>query len=130
MSRSVPRKIPGLTFFRDDFRMGTWLLVGASLQAVSFLLLGRLAIYLTGILFAYNLGTGLLKDQGIIKTNSADNVRWGKWTARLPRADGVAKEQAPEGEQITVFVLGAGSNHFRGRFAPGWREIGGMLDDM
>jgi heme-degrading monooxygenase HmoA len=119
-----------LAFFRDDFRMESWLLVGACLQAGSFLLLGRLALFLTGLLFAYHLGTGLLKDQGIIKTNSADNVRWGKWTARLPRADGITREQAPEGEQITVFVLGARSNHFRGRYAPGWLEMGGLLDDM
>ncbi|QKX61124.1 uncharacterized protein TRUGW13939_08271 [Talaromyces rugulosus] len=117
-----------LSFFRDDFRMETWLLAGASLQVVSVLIFGRLALMLTGILLVYQLTTGLFKDQGIITTNYARDVNWGKWSTQLPDASGQAR--GPGGEQIVVFLLGARSNHPRGRFTPGWAKIGEYFGDM
>lgn len=80
----------------------------------------------------YQLGIGLLKDQRIIKTDYEKNVNWGKWTTQLPLAGSAAssQERSPGDEQIVVFVLGARSNHPRGRFAPGWAVIGKYFGDM
>ena len=90
----------------------------------------RLALLLTGLLLMYQLGVGILKDPGIIKTDYTKNVNWGKWTAQLPRANINGSVRSPCDEQITVFLLAARSNHPRGRFAPGWREIGKYFGDM
>lgn len=113
--------------------METWLLAGACLQAIGILLVGRLALVLTGLLLVYQLSIGLFKDQGIIKTNHTKNVNWGKWSTRLPRtvSDASAGGAQPPGDsQMVVFLLCARSNHPRGRFAPGWAEIGKYFGDM
>jgi hypothetical protein len=89
--------------------METWLLAGAGLQAVTFLVIGRAAIAFTGFLLTFRLFLYLLKDQGIVKTNSADKVYWGKWGTRIPQTDG-SPSSAAGGNQITVFLLAARSN--------------------
>jgi hypothetical protein len=89
-------------------------------------LFSRLALLLTGLLLVYQLGVDILKDQGIIKTDYTKNVNWGKWTAQLPRANINGSVRSPGDKQIAVFLLAARSNHPRGRFVPGWRELGSI----
>jgi heme-degrading monooxygenase HmoA len=121
-----------LSNYRDDFRMSTWMLAGASLQAISFLLLGQHALMVTGILLVYQCGMGILQDKGIIKTDKSENVNWGKWTIQLPysRSGTTAKESNPGDEQVVVFLLGSRSSHPRGRFTPGFKVMGAYITDM
>jgi hypothetical protein len=50
-----------------------WLHAGASLEVVFVYLFGRFALALTGLLFVYQLGIGLLKDKGIIVSYTLDS---------------------------------------------------------
>jgi hypothetical protein len=98
-----------LASYRDDFRVEIWLLIGAFLQTISFLVIGRLALLLTGALLAYQIGFFILQDQGILKSNVADNVHMGRWGTQIPLRDGTPSG-GPGEEQVTVFILGARSN--------------------
>lgn len=121
-----------LSYFRDDFRMETWLLAGACLQAVGILLLGQRSLIITAVLLGYQLGAGLLKDQGLFKSNQSKNVKWGKWTMQFPRreSDAPLQDRSPSDEEIVVFMLASRSNHPRGRFAPGFIVMGKYFGDM
>jgi len=102
-------KLPPLLYFRDDFRMTTWLLIGASLQAALLFLPIRLAIAPTVLILIARVTSFLLVRQGILPGREAYLAPLGKTTAQLPRADGSFSSQ-PSDQGIVVFILAARSN--------------------
>lgn len=106
--------------------------MGASLQAAAILIFGQRALVATGILLAWQLGIGLLKDRGVIKSDRGEAVNWGKWSAQFPTAQvsPSGSSRSSGGDEIVVFVLGSRSNHVRGRLAPGYEDLGDFFADM
>ena len=107
--------LPNLAFFRDDFRMTTWLLTGAALQCLVFLTLPTyVAILPTLFLVSTRIVTFILIRCNFIPDPSFDKVKLGRLTAQIPHGDGTAPEKPAE-KGIVVLVLGARSNQFVSR---------------
>lgn len=104
--------LPKLSFFRDDLRMSTWLLVGACLQCILVMSLPRfvalLPAALTLIARAFK---GVLMIQGIIHSPTYDRVFPGSMTAQIPYEDGSFPQKASE-KDIVVFILATRSNQY------------------
>ncbi len=104
--------LPNLTFFRDDFRMTTWLLSGAALQCLLFLLLPTyVALFPTLLLISARIATFVLISHGMMRDPSFDKVKIGRLTAQIPYEDGSAPEKPAE-KEVVILVLGARSNQY------------------
>ena len=139
--------LPNLSFFRDDFRMTTLLLTGASVQCLLFLLLPTYVALLPTLSFIMlRVFTSILIDFGVLRDPSFDSIKLGRFTAQIPHEDGSAPKNAAE-KEIVILVLGARSNQWvsnalgrtlilnaalsvKGRFAPGYIEIGHLFRRM
>lgn len=104
--------LPNLSFFRDDFRMTTLLLAGASVQCLLFLLLPTyVALLPTFSLIVLRIFTFILISSGILRDPSFDSVKLGRFTAQIPHEDGSAPKNAAE-KEVVILVLGARSNQY------------------
>ncbi len=139
--------LPNLSFFRDDFRMTTLLLTGAAIQCLLFILIPTyVALLPASLLITARIATFILISHGILHDPSFDNVKLGRLTAQIPFRDGSAPEKAGE-KEVVILVLGARSNQYvpkdfqpyintnasispRGRFAPGYVEVGHLFRRM
>ncbi|PVI06334.1 hypothetical protein DM02DRAFT_514960 [Periconia macrospinosa] len=122
--------LPKLRYFSDDFRMSTWLLIGACIQALLTLAAPpRVAIAPAFVLVFSRIFAFLIVRLGFLPDRSSQHVWLGKSSAQIPRPDG-SFSQNPSEQEIVVFILGAQSNHVQGRLAPGFREIGEAFTDM
>ena len=99
-----------LLYFRDDLRMTTWLLIGATLQIVTlgFLPL-TIAVLPTMGLLSYRIAIFVLIQQGLVRDNSLDDVRVGKFSTQIPRADGTLATN-PSDQEVVVMISGARSS--------------------
>jgi hypothetical protein len=110
--------LPNLAFFRDDFRMTTWLLSGAALQSLLFLLLPTyVALLPTLLLISARITTFVLISHGSMRDPSFDKVKIGRLTAQIPCEDGSAPEKPAE-KEVVILVLGARSNQYVSRHSP------------
>ena len=99
-----------LAFIRDQFRLSTWLLIGACLQTLLLLLLpARIASFPAAILLASRVIKTTLMSKGFIHDMSLDNVLLGRRTAQIPNEDGSFPERAAD-KEVVVFIVGARSN--------------------
>jgi hypothetical protein len=99
-----------LLYFRDDLRMTTWLLIGASLQAALLVVLPPArAILPTVVLLGFRIAKSLLIQQGLLRDKSLDNVRLGKYSTQIPRADGTLAAE-PSDQEVIVMISGARSS--------------------
>ncbi|MCJ1388763.1 hypothetical protein MMC18_001612 [Xylographa bjoerkii] len=122
--------LPPLTFFRDDFRMTTWLLLGAFIQTLLVLSLPRLLALLPAtVILSSRFVIATLKNNGVLRNERADGVAYGRMTTQIPNEDGTSSTK-PGGKEICVFVLAMRSSHPKGRFGPGVKEMGVMFQDM
>jgi hypothetical protein len=99
-----------LLYFRDDLRMTTWLLIGAALQISLLAVLPlTLAILPTLVLLSCRIANSLFIQQGLLRDNSLDNVRIGKFSTQIPRADGTLASE-PSDQEVVVMISGARSS--------------------
>ena len=99
-----------VNFFRDNFRITTWILFGACLQSCLVLLLPRNVALLPAIaLLAGHMVTSVLRSRGLLRNPHADRVVFGRATARTPNDDGTFSKGKAD-EEICVFVLAGRSN--------------------
>ncbi|ORY10725.1 hypothetical protein BCR34DRAFT_601859 [Clohesyomyces aquaticus] len=107
-----------------DFRISSWLLLGATLQGLTLVLLPKriallppLFILLYRIILAFLIASGRLPnelDEGVIHV---------KTSSQFPAADGTLT--APRsGSSIVVFILGSHNSSPLGRLTPGVKEVG------
>ena len=102
--------LPPLAFFRDDLRMSTWLLIGASLQCVLCLVLPvYVASVPTLLIIAGRAIQSALIIQGVLRDPSLDRVVKGRFTAQIPFDDGSFPDR-PADKEVVLLVLGARSN--------------------
>jgi hypothetical protein len=96
-------KLPSLSsvFRGDDFRLSSWLALGACLSSLSTLLFPRwITISVPLLLIFGRVLRVYLMTKGIVVDPS--NVVKGRWTARIPR------EASPEKKTgVVMFILGA-----------------------
>ena len=99
-----------LAFLRDDFRMSTWLLVGAAFQGALCLVLPTYLAYLpTFLILASRVTVYITTNYGITHNSSMDRVVIGRQTAQIPNENGSYPEKGAE-KELTVLILGARSN--------------------
>lgn len=97
----------------------TWLLIGASLQAIAVYLFsnGHYVLLISMTLLSLKLARNYLQAKGILTNPYMQDVIPYRTTALLPNED---TSEITEGasKKITVFHLGAKANHPYGYFAP------------
>jgi hypothetical protein len=87
----------------DDFRVSTWLAIGACLYAALTRALPlRIVIYPPVLLLVVRLGQTLLATKSV--QTAAPNTLWGRYTTKIPAQ--------PDDQAIVVFVLGARINQY------------------
>lgn len=102
--------LPKLKHFQDDLRMSTWLLIGASLQAILVLLLPRrVALAPAPLLIIYRVILFLLTRQGLLKDDSLKGAHIGRTSTQVPGTNGSLSGK-PSDQEVTVMILGAQSN--------------------
>ncbi|OKL58719.1 hypothetical protein UA08_06041 [Talaromyces atroroseus] len=120
-------------YLRDQFPLSTWLLLGASLQALISILLPKTAIYLSTCLFAilaYYLANTMLQVYGVIPNPEMARVIPGKASVQLPDLHGNMPSTEPTKESVVVMFLSSKSNHPLRMLAPGFKEVGDYFQDM
>ena len=99
-----------INFFRDNFRITTWLLFGACFQSCLVLFLPRnIALLPAFTVLIIHIITSGLKSRGLISDSHADRVVFGRATARIPNDDGTFSKGIAD-KQICVFILAGRSN--------------------
>lgn len=97
---------------KEDFRLTTWLLIGASLQSVLLLVLSRnLAILVTAFVLGSRMVAGVFRTYGYLHDPSTEGVRYGNHTVRFPNEDGSIPSK-PSEKGVVMFVLGVSSNQY------------------
>ena len=99
-----------ISVIRDDLRLTTWILLGASLQALAVVFLPGNAILLpAAILLGARIIKVLLMLTGTIHDTSRDKVLQERLTARIPyESNSETGSQAKE--ELVLFIIGARSN--------------------
>lgn len=117
----------------------TWLLLGASLQALAVYLFsaGHYVLLISTVLLLTKVINTILQAYGITKNPYMEGVLAGRTTALLPDTDTDTDADAlttPSSRKVVCFHLGAKSNHPYSYFAPKFMELGkylgNMIDDM
>lgn len=99
-----------LKYFRDEFRVTTWLLIGACLQVLLLTVLPtRLAVAPAVVALTSRCIVFVFTRYGILPDLSLVDIRAGRTSTRLPRSDG-SLSPTPAEHEMVVFVLGARSN--------------------
>lgn len=110
--------------FRDNFKLTTWIALGAFVQGLASLLLpARHALLPVVFLLLYRLVRAILMAKGVIPNWQMEGVVMGKFTAQVPGADGSPPTKASE-QDVVAILLAARSNQSVNRsrlFALSWK---------
>ncbi|MCJ1401655.1 hypothetical protein MMC11_004872 [Xylographa trunciseda] len=137
-----------VSVIRDDLRLTTWLLLGASLQSLLVLCLPTpYAVLPAVLLLSYRIIKVSCMTAGLIHDTTQDQVVKGRFTAQLCPGESFAAKQASE-EEVVIFIIGARSNQSflalnfanrtlltvvttpLSRFAPGFLQAGDYFQSM
>ncbi|KAK3670444.1 hypothetical protein LTR78_009685 [Recurvomyces mirabilis] len=119
-----------LTLIRDQLTLPTWLSIGALLQGLLFLVIGRLALAPAFLYLCYNALKTYAMATGWIKNTYMDGVVKGKYSAQFPDETGDFKDGKPSSQDVVVLLIGMRVNHPLGILAPGLKDFGGFFQDM
>ncbi|KAJ9624515.1 hypothetical protein H2203_005250 [Taxawa tesnikishii (nom. ined.)] len=92
--------------WRDQFQLSTWLLMGAALQSVTALLVGRLAFLPAALVLLYRLADTYAMATGLKHNVWSDSVIRGKFSAQFPDALG-NYGSTPGRNEVGVLLIGA-----------------------
>lgn len=96
--------------FRDNFKLTTWMALGALAQGVASLVLpARYALLPVVCLLLHRLVRTALMAGGVLPNRQMDGVVMGKFTAQIPAADGSLPTE-PADQDVAVILLAARSN--------------------
>lgn len=107
-----PRADPTvLAIIRDDLRLTTWLLVGASLQSLLLAFLPvRIAVLPTFSILASRIIWTALMLAGLVHDTTLDKTVRGRQTSRFPA--GTTLSEKASDEEFVVFIIGARFNQY------------------
>jgi hypothetical protein len=115
---------------KDQFTFSSLLAIGATLNFVLYLAIGRTAFILAPLLLTARTIDAILQAYGIRHNPYMDHVLKGpKMSAQYPSSDGSFSSKPANG-QVVVFLIGARNNHPLGILAPGWKELGRYFASM
>lgn len=122
---------PILTILQYNFSIVSWILVGASLQALAVYLFssGRYVLLISTTLLAAKITRSLLQASKLAPNPYLKDVIPGRTTALLPDENSGEVETASS-RKIAVLHLGAKSNHPFGYFAPQFSKVGDWVNKM
>jgi hypothetical protein len=88
----------------DDFRVSTWLALGAILYAaLQRALPFQAVVYLPIFILAVRVVHTLFESRGVLR--DSPNTLWGRYTTKIPASK-------PQDQAIVIFVLGARINQY------------------
>ncbi|ORY18776.1 hypothetical protein BCR34DRAFT_553445 [Clohesyomyces aquaticus] len=117
-------------FIPADFRISTWLILGASLECLAILTLPRNISVLPPLaLLIYRILHGYLTATGTLPNPLNRNRTLGRTTWQIPSADNTLTPK-PSSDSIVVLVLSASWSHPSGRFSPGSAQMGQYFSAM
>lgn len=70
-----------------------------------------------------------LRNEGFLPYDGANGVVTGRSTAQIPNPDGTFAAAA-SAKDVCVFIISTRSNHPKGRFAPGIKEMSAYFREM
>ncbi|KAK5136617.1 hypothetical protein LTR08_002631 [Meristemomyces frigidus] len=108
-------------FGRDNFTITTWLCMGAAVQGLLFLAVGRLALLPAVSVLLYRTFIAYAMTQGWMHNTCMDGVLMKKTSAQFPDANGKYGTK-PADSEIVVFLIGTRCNHPMGLLAPGYKD--------
>lgn len=119
------------TILQYGFAPVSWLLIGASLQALAVYLFssGRYVLLISTVALLAKVGKMVLQAYNILPNPYLQDVIEGRVTALTPDKES-GEIATPAGEKIVVFHLGAKSNHPFGFFAPQFQGVGKWVARM
>lgn len=116
--------------WKDQFHFSSILALGATLNILLYLAIGRIALILAPLLLVVRFVDALLQTYGFRRNPLMDHVLAGtKLSAQYPAADGSFGNKAAN-DQVVIFTIGARCNHPLGIFAPGYKQLGDYFDAM
>ncbi|EMC90873.1 hypothetical protein BAUCODRAFT_118116 [Baudoinia panamericana UAMH 10762] len=114
---------------RDQLTITSWLALGALIQGLAFLVLGRLALLPAAALVFYRVFVIYAQSVGWLHNTFMDGVIMSKFSSQLPDENG-KYGSVPAKDDVVVFLIGTRFNHPLGLLAPGVREFGGFMSSM
>ncbi|KAF2103414.1 hypothetical protein NA57DRAFT_63959 [Rhizodiscina lignyota] len=114
---------------RDQLSLSSWLALGAIVQGLLFLVLGRVALILPITLVGWRVLDAFLQAQGLKPNPHMEGVIKNKFSAQFPSEDGQYGNKPANGE-VCVLLLGFKSNHPMQMLAPGFKETGDHFNNM
>lgn len=96
-------------FFRDQLPLETWALLGAIVQSVLFLAVGRVAVLPIAALVVYKLTKMYAMKTGLIRNPMMENVILNKYSAQFPDESGQYGNK-PARDGLCVFLIGTACN--------------------
>jgi Domain of unknown function (DUF4188) len=119
------------TVLRDNFTIPTWLSFGAVVQmSLTYFLGSKRALWLPVAWLLIKFTSTFLQTVGLSRNKLLDASLIAKSSAQLPDLQTGKYGPNPAGRPITVFLVGARSNHPLGLMAPGFREMGDYFNSM
>ncbi|KAI5196651.1 hypothetical protein AUEXF2481DRAFT_7329 [Aureobasidium subglaciale EXF-2481] len=129
MSRSSESRDNVALLFRDNFTITTWLAIGALLQSIVFLAVGRTAFVPAAFVLLCRVADAYAVKTGLKHNHYLDGVIQEHYSAQLPgETDG--DMETPADSDICVFIIGSKVNHPFGLLAPGYKELGQQFTSM
>lgn len=116
-------------FMRDQLSITTWLAIGALLQSLAFLLVGRIALLPATSYIIYTLASTSAAAAGLKHNPLMDGVILNKFSSSFPDSQGTYSSK-PADTDLVVFHIGFRNNHPLGIFAPGVKQIGAYFQQM
>jgi len=114
---------------RDQMTITSWLCLGAVLQGVLFLVIGRLALVPAALYMLHRIFITYAQTVGWMKNPYMDGVLMKKFAAQFPDAAGNYPSKPAE-SGIVCFLIGARCNHPLGMFGPNYKQMGEFFDGM
>jgi hypothetical protein len=114
---------------RDQLSITTWLAIGALLQSLAFLLIGRIALLPATAYILYTLANTSATAAGLKHNPLMDGVVMNKFSSSFPDSRGTYGTE-PASTDLAVLHIGFRNNHPLGIFAPGVKQIGDFFQQM
>jgi heme-degrading monooxygenase HmoA len=114
---------------RDQLDLSTWICIGAVVQGLLYLAIGRLSLTPAIALMLWRIFDAWAQATGLKHNTYMDGVMLQKTSAQFPDEEGNFGNK-PANQDVVVFMIGTRYNHPYGLFAPHVKQIGDYFTEM